>query len=88
MHCLVFGILFAVLVSRPPLREYADGVGESTRLGLVYGFVIWIVAAGIVMPIWLQTVGFQGAPPLPNFDVLSLVTNSLHPDAYNRNLTP
>ncbi|WP_227378005.1 histidine kinase [Haladaptatus halobius] len=73
INSVIFGVIFAMLVTRTGLRRYERSVGRSTVLGLVYGTVIWIVAAGFVMPIWLQAVGFPMVPPLPNFDPMSLV---------------
>lgn len=73
-HSLVFGLIFAaVVVSIPSLREYVGTVTTSAGLGIAYGVIVWIVAAGIVMPLWLGAVGFPMAPPLPNFNPMSLV---------------
>lgn len=73
-HSLVFGLLFvAVVLSSRSLRRYSGRVTTSAGLGIGYGVVVWIVAAVIVMPIWLSAVGFPEAPPLPNFDPMSLV---------------
>lgn len=69
----VFGVVFAALLTVPGLRRYADSVPTSAGLGAVYGVVLWIVAAGFVMPIWLSAVGFPMAPPIPNFDPMSMV---------------
>jgi hypothetical protein len=69
----VFGIVFAALLTLPGLRKYAGSISTSAVLGAVYGVVLWIVAAGVVMPIWLSAVGFPMAPPLPNFNPMSMV---------------
>jgi hypothetical protein len=47
----------------------------STGLGVAYGILVWFVAAGFVMPVWLQSVGFAGAPPVPNLAPMSLVAH-------------
>jgi uncharacterized membrane protein YagU involved in acid resistance len=74
VHSIVFGLIFAaIVVSIPSLRGYADRLTTSAGLGIVYGVLVWIVAAGIVMPIWLGAVGFPMVPPLPNFNPMSLV---------------
>ncbi|SEO59876.1 hypothetical protein SAMN04487948_103422 [Halogranum amylolyticum] len=66
----VLGVAFAGIAN-------ALGVGEnvpkSVGLGAVYGAVLWVVLAALVMPVWLSAVGFPGAPPLPNFNPMSLV---------------
>jgi len=77
-NSVVFGIVFSAILSQSPLREYADSVGGSAGLGTVYGIVIWILAAGIVMPLWLSAVGFPNAPPLPNFSTMSLVAHVVY----------
>lgn len=71
----VFGVLFAALVRLTPLSAYADEPLSLLGVGLAYGAVLWIVAAGIVMPIWLSAVGFPMAPPLPNLNPMSLVAH-------------
>ena len=69
-HSAVLGVVFAGVAN-------AVGVGEnlpkSVGLGVVYGAVLWVVLAALVMPVWLSAVGFAGAPPLPNFNPTSLV---------------
>lgn len=92
-NSVVFGVVFAIGVTAiPSLRGYADSMVGSTGLGVVYGILIWIGAAAILMPIWLSTVGFPGAPPLPNFNPMSLVGHvvfglvlgALYPLLWNR----
>ncbi|WP_458189527.1 histidine kinase [Haladaptatus sp. NG-WS-4] len=73
VNSAIFGVLFATVMSVSALRDSSDSVGRSTALGVGYGVAIWIVAAVIVMPIWLQTVGFPQAPGVPNVSMQSLV---------------
>lgn len=73
-HSVVFGLLFVGAVgSVSSLGEYASRVSTGAGLGLGYGVLLWVVAAGFVMPIWLGAVGFPGTPPTPNFNPMSLV---------------
>ncbi|NHN46259.1 histidine kinase [Halostella sp. JP-L12] len=69
----VLGVVFAAIASAGALREYSDSVGTGTALGVAYGVVLWVVLAAVVMPIWLDAVGFPMAPAVPNFNPLSLV---------------
>jgi hypothetical protein len=78
IHSALFGMLFAGVATIPALRPYTDRVSRSTVLGLGYGIVLWLIAAGIVMPYWLQMVGFAAVPPLPNLDPLSLVGHLIY----------
>lgn len=70
LNSAVFGLIFATLAVAAGVKE---SVGKSAGLGIAYGVAIWVVAAVIVMPIWLGVVGFPDAPPLPNLNVQSLV---------------
>ena len=70
----VLGVVFGGLAGRAGL----GGTGRAAGAGLVYGAVLWIVLAVIVMPIWLGAVGFPGAPPLPNLSPMSLVGHAVY----------
>jgi len=70
-HGAVIGVGFAALAAAEP--DLADSVGTSVGAGVAYGVAVWLALAVIVMPIWLDAVGFPGAPPLPNVSVPSFV---------------
>ncbi|RBI62535.1 histidine kinase [halophilic archaeon] len=72
LHSVAFALVFAAVVSRPPLSEYAESTASIAGLGLAYGVVLWLVAAAIVMPIWMGLVGLP-SPGVPNLDPQSLV---------------
>lgn len=72
-HSVIFGVIFAAIVSLDQLREYAANVAYGGVLGLVYGIVVWVIAASIVMPIWL------GMPEMaPDFNPMSLVGHAVY----------
>jgi uncharacterized membrane protein YagU involved in acid resistance len=71
-HSVVFGLLYAAIATRPSLSAYASRLGSGAVVGAAYGVVVWVVAAGFVMPIWLSAIGLPG-PGVPNFDPQSLV---------------
>ncbi|PSP76037.1 histidine kinase [Halobacteriales archaeon QS_3_64_16] len=68
-HGAVLGVVFAALVSRPPLGGYVDGIGATLGAGVV----TTVALAWVLLPIWLRVVGFPQAPPLPNVGMSSLV---------------
>ena len=68
-HSVVFALVFAAALTRTKYRN--AGVGLITALGAGYGAVLWVVAAAIVMPLWLTALGTDA--PFPNFDLTSLV---------------
>lgn len=43
------------------------GVVFAAIIGAAWGLATWVLLAGLVMPLWLQAVGFPNAPPFPNF---------------------
>jgi hypothetical protein len=63
-HSAILGVVFAAIAAG---AGFGGSVGRSTVAGLVWGFVLWVVAANIVMPIWLNAVGFPGGPALLGF---------------------
>ncbi|WP_435155621.1 hypothetical protein [Haladaptatus sp. DFWS20] len=71
-HSIVFGLVFGGIMTMTRLRKYADRIAPTTGLGAAYGVLLWVVAAGIVMPLWLGAIGME-MPPVPNFDPMSLV---------------
>lgn len=75
---VVFGALFGVAVVIVDLENHTETWLGAAALGITYGIAIWVVAASLVMPVWLDLVGFPGAPPVPNFDVMSLVGHAVY----------
>lgn len=71
-HSVVFGLVYAAVVDRPTLAGYATRPGTGAVVGAGYGLVVWLVAAAVVMPLWLSAVGLP-SPGVPNFDPQSLV---------------
>lgn len=70
-HSVVFGIVFAAALSGRRLRRYRDSLFGTAALGTGYGVVLWFVAAGFVMPVWLTLVGVPA--PIPSLDPTSLL---------------
>ncbi|HET7323080.1 MAG TPA: DUF6789 family protein [Halococcus sp.] len=63
-HSAIFGVIFAAIAAGSGIDR---SVFRSAIAGLVWGFVLWVVAANIVMPIWLNAVGFPAGPTLLGF---------------------
>lgn len=62
-HSLVFGLLFAGGCTLPYLRRATRTPAGLVGLGMGWGVVLWLVAAGIVMPVWLLAVGVPATVP-------------------------
>lgn len=69
-HSVVFGVLFASVVDGPLFR-LDRSTGGPVTLGVGYGLLLWAMAAGIVMPLWLNVVGIEA--PIPRLTFPSLV---------------
>lgn len=74
-HSLVFGLLFAAVVTRTSLREY--GLLGMIGLGAVYGIVLEVVAAGVVLPLWANAVG-AGPLPVPFLIPMGFLTHVVY----------
>jgi two-component system OmpR family sensor kinase len=68
-HSVVFGLIFAALLSALPTR-YSGRLSRTVGLGVGFGLLLWLVAAGLVMPVWLQFLGIPA--PVPNLTVAGL----------------
>ncbi len=67
-HSIVFGIVYARVVSYEPLHGYATRVGPGVAVGIAFSVVVWLVAASVLMPTWISAVTSR-SPPIPNFDL-------------------
>lgn len=66
---MILGVVFGGLVRAAGL----EGARAVLFAGVVYGVVVWALLAALLMPQWLQAVGFPQAPPFPNFAPPSLL---------------
>jgi len=68
-HSVVFGLIFAALLSALPSR-YSGRLPRTVGLGVGFGLSLWLVAAGLVMPVWLRFLAIPA--PVPNLTVAGL----------------
>jgi len=73
LHGSLFGLLFAVVLSDPSLEPMRRQPAKTVVAGVVYGLVLTVIGAGIIMPIWLRLVRFPRALPIPNVTTASLI---------------
>jgi len=72
-HGSLFGVVFAAILADPGLYRLSEWIWKSVVAGVVYGLVLSIVGAGIIMPIWLGVAGVSMATSIPNVTVPLLV---------------
>ncbi len=66
LHGALFGVVFAAVLTDATLEDVTASTSKTALAGAVYGVVLAVVGAGIVMPIWLAVVGFAAPPSLPH----------------------
>ncbi len=77
-HGAVLGVVLGGLLSLDALRGVVDSNATAGLVGLAYGIGVWLLLAVVVMPIWLQGVGFGMAPEVPNIATESLIGHSVY----------
>jgi hypothetical protein len=73
LHGTLFGLLFAALLADPGLYRVEASVWKSTAAGVLYGVVLAVAGAGIIMPIWLSLAGVSNPPTAPFVTLPTLV---------------
>ena len=71
-HSVVFGFVFAGLVSLAPER-YRNHLPAYVGVGAGWGFVLWFVAAGFVSAVWLRLLGIPA--PIPSLSTTILASH-------------
>ncbi|MFB6296120.1 MAG: sensor histidine kinase [Halobacteriales archaeon] len=62
-HSVVFALLFVAGCTWPPVQERAGSIPGTTLLAVAWGVFLALIAAGFVMPAWLQATGFRSMLP-------------------------
>jgi hypothetical protein len=75
-HSVVFALLFVALTFWPPIRNRIEGVPSVTVLGVAWAIVLALVAAGMLMPVWISAVGV-GELVFPNVTATGVVGHVL-----------
>lgn len=70
VHGGALGFGFAALVESDLVT--VDTWSRCVGLAVAFGVALWVVLAALLMPVWLQAVGFANAPAFPNFAPPSL----------------
>lgn len=72
-HSVIFGLGFAAAVTHPQFRPSLGSTLSCILAGVAYGTLLAVVAAGIVMPLWLQGLGYMS--PFPNVTLIGLASH-------------
>ncbi|GAB3682556.1 ATP-binding protein [Salinarchaeum chitinilyticum] len=74
-HSVLFALLFAAGCTVAPLDDLTASFRGSTLVGLGWGLLLWLVAAGIVMPIWMMAVGLDAT--IPHLTAVGLLSHTV-----------
>ena len=72
LHGSLFGVVFAAVLTDAAVQEVPASPTKSVAAGAVYGTVLAVVGAGIVMPIWLAAAGVAGPEAIPHITAPSV----------------
>lgn len=73
VHGAVLGVVYALIVSATGYGHHLDDVKKATGWGVGYGVLTTVLLAAVLMPVWLNAVGFPKAPSAPNFNPMGLI---------------
>lgn len=76
-HAVLFALAFAALGSTEELRGYAGSPVTGVGLGLAWAAVLWLVAASVLMPLWMGVVGI-GTPDVPSVELMDGVAHAVY----------
>ncbi len=62
LNSAVIGVLFAIILTRPSIRDRIDTVTEYLIAGILYATFVGIVTAGIMLPITMNATRAQHLP--------------------------
>lgn len=62
-HSVIFALLFATGCRTTAISQYVSTPSKAALAGVGWGGVLWLVAAGVVMPLWLLAVGEPATVP-------------------------
>ncbi|MGM0591297.1 MAG: ATP-binding protein [Halobacteriota archaeon] len=74
-HSVVFGVMYAGILSRWQFDWGERRLKTNTLVGIGFGILLWFVAAGIIMSLWLRAVGIDAS--LPSLDIPNLLAHIL-----------
>lgn len=65
VHGTLLGALFSFLLADPGLYRLTDWWWKTLLAGVVFGLVLAVIGAGIILPVWLEALGYPSPPSFP-----------------------
>lgn len=77
-HGTLFGLIFAGILSDPSLHRIDDWAWKSAVAGVIYGLVLAVLGAGIIMPMWQGVVGVPTQGSIPNVTTPTVLWHAIY----------
>jgi len=74
-HSVVFAVMFTAGISHPKIASRVQGPIRHAAAGVAWGTVLWFLAAGLIMPLWLRFIGLPTS--VPNLTDLGFTSHAL-----------
>jgi hypothetical protein len=78
VHGTLFGLVFAAVLSDPIGSGARKTTLRTVFLALVYGLVLAVAGAGVLMPVWLDALGIGFGEPLPRVSVPLVIWHGVY----------
>ncbi|WP_435362284.1 hypothetical protein [Haloarchaeobius sp. DFWS5] len=75
---LVFAIVFGLVLTYTPMHRYLASTLAVGALGMTYSIGLWFVGAGVLMPMWLDSMGVMADPTIPALDGMGLLVHLVY----------
>jgi uncharacterized membrane protein YagU involved in acid resistance len=72
-HSVVFAMIYAAFGTHSRFEQYVSTVRFGVFSGVAWGFVLWLLAAGVIMPMWLVSIGIPAQ--VPNLPIVGFVSH-------------
>jgi sterol desaturase/sphingolipid hydroxylase (fatty acid hydroxylase superfamily) len=78
LHGTLFGVVFSAVLADPGLLRVSEWLWKTLVAGVVFGLVLAVVGAGVVLPIWLGVAGVEVGATVPFVTVPSLLWHAVY----------
>lgn len=78
VHGTVFGLIFAVVLTDPMLSAARKTTVRTVVAALVFGLVLAVAGAGVLMPMWLEAVGVASEGTIPRISLALTVWHGIY----------
>lgn len=78
VHGTAFGLIFAVVLTDPMLSAARKTTVRTVVAAVVFGLVLAVAGAGVIMPMWLDAVGVDIGATIPRVSLALIVWHGVY----------